>query len=300
MRLLYSRHLEHFLAVYEAGSVRGAAQAGAVSQAALSKSLRVLEDALSLSLFERRASGVVPTEAAEILRRHGQHIVNSSRFLEMEIGMLRGGQAGTLRIGSGMVWAATRMPSLLARMHARFPRLEVTLQTGISEQLTPKLLEGQLDVVFASLTDAPLPEGFATLALPDAEMVVFGRTGHPLAGRRIVKMEELGAWDFVGFTDDLTFQRQAEIAFGAAGLRPPRTVLRSSSLETLLATVSASDSLVILSQALSARAREAGLRMLRVPAPLWRIRMGISYRAESAELAPMKALLQMAVEAPAG
>lgn len=297
MRLLYSRHLEHFLAVYAAGSLRGAAHKGAASQAALSKSLKVLENAMSLSLFERRANGVVPTAAAQVLRRHAQHIINSARYCDMEIGMLRGGQAGTLRVGSGMVWSATRMPGLLAQLHASYPQLEISLSTGVAEQLTPRLLAGHLDVVFASLSPDPLPEGFSSLHLLDTQMAVFARKAHPLSRHPGLKLKELEACDFVGFADDQEFSRHADALFGRKRLRPPRIILRSSSLEALLATVAASDSLAILPSLLAARASAEGLTPLELSQPLWRIRMGISYRDESAELAPMKALLDMARQA---
>ena len=73
-------------------------------------------------------------------------------------------------------------------------------------------------------------------------------------------------------------------------------LLSSSSLETLLATVATSDSLAILPAALGDRAAAAGLAPLRLPAPVWRIGMGISHREHSAELAPLRELVAMACE----
>jgi len=294
MRLLYSRHLEHFLAVCEAGSLRRASQASGLTQPALTKSLRVLEGALSVSLFERRPSGMVPTQAALILRRHALHIVQSSRYLAMEIGMLRDGQSGTLRIGSGLVWSTTRMPQWLAALHARFPRLEIALHTGVSEQLTPQLLDGQLDVLVASTPREPLPAGFTTVPLEEVDMVVFARRDHALARRRRPTLAQVAEHDFVCFADDPEWQRQADAAFGAAGLKPPRVVLHSASLEVLLATVAASDSLALMSVSLAPMAAASGLVPLRLPAPVWRIRMALSHRDQAAELAPVRDLLAMA------
>jgi DNA-binding transcriptional LysR family regulator len=293
MRLLYSRHLEHFLAVYEAGSLRQAAESSGVTQPALTKSLRVLEGALSVTLFERRASGVVPTQAATILRRHAQHIVNNSRHVALELALLKGGRTGTLRVGSGIIWSVSRMPALLARLHAQFPQLEIVLQTGIADQLTPRLVNGELDIVFASVPRQPLPAGFVTAALPQADMTVFGRRAHPLARRRSVRLRDLAGYDFVGFADDVDFQRHAENAFGAAGMSVPRTILRSSSLDALIATVAASDSLVILADLLSGRVLDAGLSRLRLSEPLWRISMGIMYHEHSAELTPLRTMLDL-------
>jgi len=294
MRLLYSRHLEHFLAVYEAGSLRRAAETSGVTQPALTKSLRVLEAAVGMSLFERHATGVVPTPAATILQRHAQQIVNSARYVNTELGWLRGGDMGALRVGCGIVWSVSRMPQLLAQLHVQFPRLEIVMHTGIAEQLVPRLLDGGLDVVFASITRLSLPAGYVTRRLPDFDMVVFARKDHPLARRRAVTLKQLAGYDFVGFLDDLDSQYRAELVFGVAGVPMPRMSLRSSSLDTLLATVAASDSLAILADVLAPRALDAGLTRLRLPAPVWQIGMGIMHHAHVTEWMPVRALLALA------
>ncbi len=294
MRLLYSRHLQHFLAVYETRNLRKAAELCSVTQPALSKSLQTLEDALSVTLFERSATGMVPTPFAEIVRRHGQHIVNSSRYLAMEIAMLNGGEAGALRIGSTIVWSATRMPSLLVALHAQYPKLEITLQTGLASQLQPRLVDGTLDVMLGSLSAKPLPDGYSVQALPDTDVWVYCRRDHPLMRLSIVNLEELEKWDFIGLLEDHESQRQVDVQFMQMGLSAPRTVLRTSSLETLLATVGASDSLTVLSDLLRNRAAAEGLEQLHLKTPLWRIRLGIIYRTGTADLAPVRTLLSLA------
>lgn len=293
MRLLYSRHLEHFLAVCEAGSLRKAAQASNITQPALTKSVRLLENALSVSLFERSAGGVVPTQAAAVLRRHALQIVNSARYVEMEIAALRGGQQGALRIGCGMVWSVTSMPAVLASLHKRFPRLEVSLQTGVADQLMPRLLEGDLDVVVAAGAGAALPAGFQTIALQQTAMLAFCRQGHALARRRRVPLRELGDCEFAGFSDDADAQHRLDTLFQQHGLRAPRVMLRSTSLATLLATAAVSDSLTILSDLLAPQAEAHGLRRLRLAESLWSLSMGISFRTQIAEMAPLQALLEL-------
>ncbi|MBU2483494.1 MAG: LysR family transcriptional regulator [Alphaproteobacteria bacterium] len=61
MRLLISRHLENFLALYDARNMHLAAQKKGISQPALSKSLKVLEESLGATLFERTHRGLEPT-----------------------------------------------------------------------------------------------------------------------------------------------------------------------------------------------------------------------------------------------
>jgi LysR family nitrogen assimilation transcriptional regulator len=55
------RQLRYFLAVVEKGSLSGAAQELNLSEPALSKSIRLLEQSLKVQLLERHARGMVPT-----------------------------------------------------------------------------------------------------------------------------------------------------------------------------------------------------------------------------------------------
>jgi LysR family transcriptional regulator of abg operon len=292
MRLLYSRHIEHFLAVHEAQSLRAAAAQCGVTQPALTKSLKLLEATFGVSLFERHPKGLVPTAAAQVLRRHALQIVNSARYVAMEIGMLREGQGGALRIGCGIAWSATRIPGIVADLHRRFPRLAITLQTGIADQLVPALLDGDIDVSIASLSSQRLPSGFTTVELPSTTMAVFARAGHPLVRRRRpVDVADLVSCDLVGFADDSDWQRHTAALFAAHDLPVPPVLLKSTSLQTLLATVAASDSVAILAELVQPQAQAHGLRCVRTARKLWQIGMGISYRTQISEFAPLQALL---------
>ncbi len=295
MRLLYSRHIEHFLAVYDARSLRRAAFDCGVTQPALTKSLKLLETAFGVSLFERQPKGLIPTAAAHILRRHALQIQNSASYIAMEIGMLRDGDGGALRIGCGIAWSTTRIPNIVAELHRRFPRLSITLQTGIADQLIPALIDGDIDVSIASLSERRLPPGFTTVELPSTTMAVFARAGHPLVRRRKpVQVSDLVYCDLVGFADDSDWQRHTAALFAAHQHSVPPVLLKSTSLQTLLATVAASDSVAILAELVQPQAEAHGLRRVRTARNLWQIGMGISYRTQISEFAPLSALLAAA------
>ena len=293
MRFLYSRHLEHFLAAYETLSLRKAAEECNVTQPALTKSIQRLEEVLSVVLFERTANGVVPTRAAEILHRHGRLIVANSRHIETEIALLLGGSAGALHIGSGNAWSVTRMPALIAALHLRYPMLGIKVEEGLGERLLARLLAGKLDVVVGRMPPGPLPEGYTLLDLPSAEMAVFVRKGHPLS-QRVVPVSELEAWVFIGFSGDDLGHRQSELYFRKLKLKPPRTLLESSSLEVLLAAVATSDSLALLSDMFEPRAAVAGLQRVKLDQPLWRAELGICFHQQTLELEPMRTFLELA------
>ncbi len=185
------------------------------------------------------------------------------------------------------------MPGLVAALHLRYPKLGISVEDGLGEQLVPRLLEGKLDVVVGRLPASELPEGFQVVELPGAQAAVFVRKGHALT-RRTVKLKELANWDFIGFAGDDLGRSQSEQFFGNLGLKAPRTILRSSSLESLLTVVSKSDNLVLLSDMFEQRAAMASLERLRLEQPLWPIKLGICFHRQSLELAPMRTLLELA------
>lgn len=293
VRFLYSRQLEHFLAAYETLSLRKAAERCNVTQPALTKSIQKLEEVLSLTLFERHANGVVPTPAAEIVRRHGRLIVDNCRHIEIELALLRGGHAGALHIGSGTAWSVTRMPGLIAALHLRYPKLGITVEDGLGEQLVPRLLDGKLDVVVGRMPPEALPDDYKVVKLPSTEMAVFVRKGHPLS-QRVVAVHELANWEVIGFTGDELGRSQRDRYFDGIGVKPPRTIVESSSLEILLTTVAKSDSLAVLLDMFEQRVAAAGLQRLKLDQPLWRVDLGICFHRQSLELEPLRTLLDLA------
>jgi DNA-binding transcriptional LysR family regulator len=263
-----------------------------VTQPALTRSLQLLESAFSTSLFERTASGVKPTEAGDIVRRHAQHIVNSARYVKMEIDAITSGQSGELRIGCGMIWSSTRMPALLAQLHGEFPLLDITVQTGISAHLMPRLFNGTLDVVMARIPTEPLPAGFSSVDLGATKMVVLARKDHPLQRKKQVQLADLCNCNFLGYALDNEYLTRWTTLFGAHRLQAPHVILKANSIEVLLATALVSDSLIVLSDIELELAKNYGLRPLRLDTPLWSIQTGVCYRTPIGEMAPLKALVR--------
>jgi DNA-binding transcriptional LysR family regulator len=296
MRILYSRQLEHFLAIYEAGGLRQAASRFGVTQPTLTRSLQLLENAFSTNLFERHANGVVPTEAAHILRRHAQHIINSARYAKMEIDAIQAGQSGELYIGCGVVWGSTIMPTLLAQLHKEFPSLGITMETGIVEQLIPRLLDGTLDVVMSKMPAVPLPKGFSFIELSKNKMVVLARRDHPLQRNKAVPLKELCAYDFLGFAMNKGYIEQLSHLFNTHNLPAPNIILKTTSFETLLTVVAKSDNLIVLPDIGMDKELFHALKPLRLDTSLWDMRFGVHYRTQIAEMAPLKFLLKALLE----
>ena len=122
------RDLELLLALAETGSLRRAAVVLGVSQPALSKSLREIEDAFQVPLYVRHRSGLRPTPAGERLQAAAEVMINELAFTRSAVQATR---VEPIRLGVTPL-AARLLPRVL---HA-LPRPFAT----ISEATVPDLL----------------------------------------------------------------------------------------------------------------------------------------------------------------
>jgi DNA-binding transcriptional LysR family regulator len=292
LRLLVSRHLENFLALYEARNMHVAAERKGISQPALTKSLKVLEEDLNAELFLRTSRGLEPTGAGDTLYRHARAIDQEARFATLDIGSIHENLGGRIRIGVGHVLAVSTFPAALTEFHRQFPTVEVSVETGISNQLVEGLVREEFDVVITALPEMPLPERFAAASLFTTDMVVICRRDHPLRSRSAVKREDLTSFERVGFVDDREFEKKSRRAFGA-GAERLRPVLQTTSLTIMFGILAATDYYAIVSHMIVPRARQEGLAALSIQGALWQLDIDLMCKAALMSSRPVTTLQEV-------
>jgi DNA-binding transcriptional LysR family regulator len=95
--------LRSFLVLSEQLHFRRAAETLHVSQPALSKQIRRLEDQLGGPLLIRRSRGVHLTSAGQVLQQHERQVIEDSESAERITRLALKGEAGALRVGFGML-----------------------------------------------------------------------------------------------------------------------------------------------------------------------------------------------------
>ena len=114
--------LHVFRQVAEVRSLTKASKALHLSQPAVSKHIKLLEEELRVPLFIRSSSGVVLTDAGTIFLKHVQETEKSHAAvmekLQAPVGLL----TGSLRLGSSMTIASYYLPDVLVRSRPSTPR----------------------------------------------------------------------------------------------------------------------------------------------------------------------------------
>lgn len=250
--MLDSRRLRHFLAVYELGSIGQAAERLLLTQPALSKSIRQLEDQLGVRLFDRTTMGVVPTAFGDSLALHAKQIEAQIRQAEASIARMQGRAKGHVRIGVGPVAAGQIMPAVALSIRRLHPELEMTVTEGLVDELLPALRRNELDVIVGGWQRIADPS-FTTEVLLTDTIRVFARKGHPLEGHSVTLTDLVDqVWVLPPATQ--TWRQLFEAAFFEQGLSAPKPTVMSNSAAFLKAMLNDSDALSFLPCQLMANA----------------------------------------------
>src|SRR5262245_34799299 len=146
------RDLQYLVAVADHEHFGKAAAACNVSQPALSAQIRKIEDVLGVQLFERTNRRVTITPSGKAVSDQARVVLEEAAKIG---GITRSAQeplTGTLRLGAIATVGPYLLPHLLAPLRKRYPKLDLFLREGVTEQLLGALSTGQLDAVIASNT----------------------------------------------------------------------------------------------------------------------------------------------------
>jgi DNA-binding transcriptional LysR family regulator len=225
--MLESRRLRHFLTTYELGSIGQAAEKLLLTQPALSKSIRQLEDDLGVRLFDRTPLGVMPTVYGNALALHAKAIEAQVRQAEAQLQSLRGVAKGVVTIGIGPSVATYMMPLATSRLQKLQPGIELSVTEGLVDDLIPALRRGEIKLAVGAWPRIADP-AFSTEVLLKDEIKVWAAADHPLVGRP-VELHELITYPWALPPSNQRWRQQLEEQFFERGLSPPKPAVVSNS-----------------------------------------------------------------------
>lgn len=143
--------LRAFVAIAEQGTIRAAARSLALSQTAVTKSLRELELDLQVPLLSRSPQGVRLNEAGLELLRRAKLILAEVDDARASIRSLSG--QGTPRVHAAVTPAFSLLclPDALQRFRSRYPDARLSIRDAFLSEMLPMLRDGSIDVAITSL-----------------------------------------------------------------------------------------------------------------------------------------------------
>jgi DNA-binding transcriptional LysR family regulator len=248
------RILRYFIACVENRTMLAAAQAVHVSQPALSKAIANLESELGVTLLDRHPRGVVPTPFGQTLFRYAKMMDSDMRRAIAEIDAQRGMTRGTILIG--VIPTMSSVAGLVAQtVLTRYPGLKLKLRVAFSAELTPALLEGEVDIALLLLPGEQPPPGLTFTPLLSTGPVIVVRKDHPLARQPRSSLRELAEFPWLIPEYPASHRAIIQRAYLDAGLPPPLAAIDVSTIVFFESLIAQSDLITVApSTLLSARA----------------------------------------------
>lgn len=201
-------------------NLTGAAQALHISQPALSKQIRELEDELGVTLFVRRGKKFTAlTEAGQRVLASAERVLAEADDLRRTSAEYAAGDVGTLSIAATHTQARYALPAMLARFRTEYPKMRLRLHQGHPRQVAAMVEhnEATFGLATESLDDFP---SLQTRPLYTWRHCLVVPRGHALVASGVPDLETLARLPLITYTAEFAGRRNIDRAFAARGLAP--------------------------------------------------------------------------------
>ena len=219
--------VEGFLEVARRANVSRAAEAMFITQPTLTARLHGLEKELGEPLFARTRRGMRLTDAGRAFLPYAERAIRAVRDGRQALTDARSASAGRLVLGAAPAVSTYVLPALLQRFAASYPRVEVAVRTGHSEDVLQMLLREEVQL---AMVRALRHRDIESIPLYEEELVLVVPPGHAFADRRKVGIADLASERLIMFDRTSSYYEITQTFFLSLGVTP-REVMELDTIE---------------------------------------------------------------------
>ncbi|MER2099687.1 MAG: LysR family transcriptional regulator [Pseudomonas qingdaonensis] len=252
-----------------------------LSQPALSKMLRDLEEQFGFALFERLPRSMPPTELGEYVVRYAQNALADSHTFVDQVNRLRKGGHGFIKVGGIFAATSVVLPQAIAAIKARSPLLSIEVVEQSSDYLLAMLEQNKLDLMIGRFTEPRFAQLFDFQALEPEPFCLVVNSSHPLNQFEVTPLEALGDWPWVLYPVGTPIRDRLERAFRAANIATPADSVDTISMPMFLQLLQSGPMIAMLPRSMVAAQLASGqFRELQTPLHLAPLEYGIITRKD--------------------
>ncbi|PRZ00057.1 LysR substrate-binding domain-containing protein [Marinilabilia salmonicolor] len=178
-----------FISVAEHLSFSKAAGDLNISQPAVTRHIKELEERYHTNLFERKGNKIYLTKAGESVYNAFKQIAAQYRELDFDIGQMQNSIIGEFNIGASSTISQYVIPRIIASFHKRYPKIQIFLRNGNSFEMEQALQENQVDM--ALVENCSSQPGIRYKNFMDDELIVVTGANSVYAKREELRKDEL-------------------------------------------------------------------------------------------------------------
>ncbi|MEH7304603.1 LysR family transcriptional regulator [Neobacillus drentensis] len=263
------RQLQLFIEVAKHKSITKAAEHIHLSQPALSKSIRALEEELGMTLIIRSNKTSDLTDAGKIVLDYAQKMAGIITEMKTTLNDITNLTRGQINIGLPPFIGSLFFPRVIAKFHHTYPNIKLNITEYGGARVVKSVEEGEFELGVAVL---PIDEQeFDVYPIVEEEMKLLVYKDHRLAHKEVVDIKELKDEEFIFYHEEFALNQIMRNHFIAAGFEPI-ILFMSSQWDLMTEMVAANLGITILPQSICNRAFNTDIKIIDLEQPiLWRL-----------------------------
>ncbi len=259
IRQLKLKQLNLLILLAETENLSETARKANMTQPALSRWLKMLEDNTGLELFTRHPKGLTPTPAGNILVAHARRILIEAARTQQDLDDVSKGQQRTLVIGMSPAAAPHFVPKAIMHFLYKNPNVFIEIKEDTMDGLLNDLKQGKLDLVVGRLDNyAPQQKIQSELLYRDPICIVAGNH-HPLTKKEKITWQDLDHYEWVVWPTGVPIRSRLDNAITSVGTTPPIYRIKSTSQMANLYILEHSDMLSVASKSVAEHFQQRGV-----------------------------------------
>jgi DNA-binding transcriptional LysR family regulator len=234
------QQLRYFIKSIENGNISQTAQELNISQPAVSKSIKKLEEEVESRLIERHGKGIKATKTGEALYKHAKTILNQIDRATDEIQSIKGALPEHLSIGCSPSLVDYVLPTIMDLFLKQWPNCTLALHKALYPDLLTALKSGELDTAIALDFHAYSESDMKFEVLGKSKIVFLVNPNHPLAKLKTISLKQMNAarWILLNVSETKNYFQNL---FETNSLKPNYPVAFSNSMDIIKSSLLATE-----------------------------------------------------------
>lgn len=256
--------MRSLLAVADTGAIGAAAETLHLSQPALSRRIRQLEEDFGTELVERSGRGIALTETGRLVVNEARVLIERFEHLKEDVRRRDRLDAGVVRIGGGATAVSYVLPDAIGTFRRGHPHVLFEVREAGSREIEQAVRQESLELgLVTSGLEAGQDADFTVQPLLTDRIVLVAGKGHPLAQKRRITAAQLEGLGLIGFEAGTAIRSLIDGALRRAGVKMS-VVMELRSIAGILKMVETTRSLAFISSLGAPPARTIEVRGLKV------------------------------------
>jgi len=264
------RQLMYFVEVVKQKSMTRASEKLHISQPALSKGIKSLEEEIGMTLINRSNKTHELTDAGQIVYEYAQKIMAQMDEMATTLHDMTNLARGSITIGIPPMIGSLFFPKVIVAFHKPYPNIHINIKEYGAAKVVKSVEEGEFEIGIAVL---PLTDesSFNVFHLVSEEIKLIVNEQHKLADRNQVHMKELKEEEFIFYSEEFALYEMMKRGFINEGFEP-NIIFKSSQWDFMIEIVAANLGISMLPESICSRTTNNQVRFMDLkPVTNWQL-----------------------------